>query len=183
MKSRITDQLAATLTGMLAAIVLMAMFVPDAWAPTPRPSQHADPRSPRGMTTDGSVTVPLPDVAGRTAAPDVPSGVAPAVELLPASGAIKGTATWFDSPAGVSAAGPALRRALPGWRGQMVLVCGDRCARTVLGDWMAADKLIDLHAPVFQAVCGPLSRGVCRVTVSWPVDVPAPPDTAKGDAP
>ena len=108
----------------------------------------------------------------------MPSGAAP---LLPASGAIKGTATWFRSPAGVSAAGPRLRSALgPGWRGTLVAVCaGDLCARTVLGDWMAADKLIDLHAPVFQAVCGPLSMGVCRVTVSWPVDVPAPPDTAK----
>jgi len=68
----------------------------------------------------------------------------------------------------VSAAGPALRRALPGWRGQRVTVCaGSRCARTVLGDFMRADRLIDLDDGIFRAVCGPLSRGVCTVIVRW----------------
>ena len=82
---------------------------------------------------------------------------------------LSGTATWFRSPAGVSAAGPALRAAVgPGWRGQRVTVVGPAgTARTVLGDWMRADKLIDLDDNVFRAVCGPLSKGVCRVSVRW----------------
>jgi hypothetical protein len=36
----------------------------------------------------------------------------------------------------------------------------------VLGDWMRADRLIDLDDGQFVRVCGPLWRGVCRVTVS-----------------
>jgi hypothetical protein len=39
-------------------------------------------------------------------------------------------------------------------------------AVVVLGDWMRADRLIDLDDDVFPAVCGPLSRGICRVEVS-----------------
>lgn len=182
MKSRIADALAATLTGMLAGVLLMGMLVPDAWAPTPRPSQHADPRSPRGMTTDGSVTVPSPDVAGRTAAPEVPSGAAPAVELLPAAGAIRGVAVWYDYVPGHAAAGPLLRRALgPDWRGTVVRVChGDRCTRAVLSDWCQCNggrRLVDLDRRTFARLADP-SVGVIRVTVSWPVDT-ALPDTAK----
>ena len=80
---------------------------------------------------------------------------------------LRGIATWFNSPAGVSAAGPDLRAALgPGWRGTTVRVCADRCVLTVLGDFMRADRLIDLHAPLFVAVCGPLWRGICRAEVT-----------------
>jgi hypothetical protein len=85
---------------------------------------------------------------------------------------VAGVATWFRSPAGVSAAGPVLRAALgPGWRGQTVTVCsGDRCVETVLGDWCACGPrpggptVIDLDTPVFAALA-PLSRGVIRVVI------------------
>jgi len=79
-----------------------------------------------------------------------------------------GTASWFRSPNGVSAAGPALRSALgPGWCGTRVVVTGPAgSAVTVVGDFMRADRLIDLDAPVFYATCGPLSLGLCHVTVT-----------------
>ncbi len=85
-----------------------------------------------------------------------------------AAGTISGVATWFRSPAGVSAAGPALRRALgPNWRGTIVRVTANgRSITTKLGDWMRADWLIDLHRPLFAALA-PLSRGVLEVTVEW----------------
>ena len=80
-----------------------------------------------------------------------------------------GTASWFASPANVSAAGPALRAALgSGWRGTVVTVTGPAgSAVTVLGDWMARDRLIDLDRSIFPAVCGPLSLGLCRAEVTW----------------
>ena len=80
-----------------------------------------------------------------------------------------GAASWFASPIGVSAAGPALRAALgPSWRGTRVRVTGPAgSAWTVLGDWMRADRLIDLDVSIFPAVCGPLSLGLCRAEVTW----------------
>lgn len=78
----------------------------------------------------------------------------------------RGTATWYDYVPGGAAAGPSLRRALgPAWRGTRVTVCARRCVRVVLSDWMRADRLVDLDDAAFRAVCGPLSRGVCRVEV------------------
>ena len=98
-----------------------------------------------------------------------------------ASSAVAGLATWFASPADVSAAGPALRRALgPRWRGSHVLVCsGGRCVVTVLGDWCACGPrggtptVIDLDDDVFARLA-PLSRGRIAVTVT---PIPAPPPT------
>jgi hypothetical protein len=81
---------------------------------------------------------------------------------------VTGTASWFRSPAGVSAAGPELRAALgAGWRGSRVTVSGlAGSAVVILGDFMRADRLIDLDAPIFVRVCGTLSRGLCVVTVT-----------------
>jgi hypothetical protein len=94
---------------------------------------------------------------------------------------LRGYATWFNSPAGVSAAGPDLRAALgPGWRGTHVLVCHDeRCVVTVLGDTMAADRLVDLHRPLFARLA-PLSTGVLAVTLT---PIPAPPVTSTRETP
>ena len=92
--------------------------------------------------------------------------------------ALSGVATWFRSPAGVSAAGPALRRALgPGWRGTSVAVCvtGDgpaRCVETVVSDWCACGDrpggptVIDLDDNAF-ADLAPLGAGVLAVEVTW----------------
>jgi hypothetical protein len=91
----------------------------------------------------------------------------PHIGLAPGA-SVTGEASWFASPIGVSAAGPALRAALgANWRGTLVKVTGPHgFAWTILGDWMARDRLIDLDVNVFPAVCGPLSRGICEVEVS-----------------
>jgi hypothetical protein len=116
--------------------------------------------------------------AGRDRKPSQParSTPSPSVRAVPSvapvraevpTASVTGIASWFASPIGVSAAGPALRAALgAGWRGTRVRVTGPAgSAWTVLGDWMAADRLVDLDVSVFPLVCGPLSRGICPVTV------------------
>ena len=127
---------------------------------------------------NGRIT-PSPAVTGSSPEPTGTPRIAKPSAVLMAPAAVDvpviavGVATWFDSPAGVSAAGPALRAALgPGWRGQTVTVCaGERCVETVLGDWCACGDrpggptVIDLHTPVFAALA-PLSRGVIRVEVT-----------------
>ena len=89
----------------------------------------------------------------------------------PAAKPPAGYATWYatGSPRW-AAAGPELRH--PGWRGSSVVVRGPAGrVRITLGDWCACGKrhglptLIDLPPAAFQRVCGPLSLGVCRVTV------------------
>ena len=93
---------------------------------------------------------------------------------IPLRGTISGLGTWFRSPSGVSAAGPALRAALgPDWRGTVVTVTANgRSVRTQLGDWCAcADRpggptVIDLDDDAFARLA-PLSLGVIPVTVTW----------------
>ena len=83
--------------------------------------------------------------------------------------AASGTASWYATgPAGVAAAGRALRDALgPSWRGSRVRVCGPAgCATVLLGDVMAAHRLVDLPPTAFLAVCGPLALGLCTAGVS-----------------
>ena len=89
------------------------------------------------------------------------------------TGELTGTASWFSSPADVSAAGPALRAAIgPGWRGTVVRVCaGMRCVRTVLGDWCGcvvggSERVVDLDWRSFAALA-PLSAGLVKVEVTW----------------
>jgi hypothetical protein len=121
---------------------------------------------------------PAGPVPGRITPSPSPIGMRPAsVETpppaTPRGHVVSGVATYFASPSGVSAAGPALRAALgPGWRGTRVTVCaGVRCVVTVLGDWCACGPrpggptVIDLDDNVFAALA-PLSRGVIRVTVA-----------------
>jgi hypothetical protein len=80
-----------------------------------------------------------------------------------------GVASWFAAPSGTAAAGKALRAFLGNdWRNDRVRVCGPvGCRVLVLNDWMGNPKrLIDLNAGAFRSVCGPLSIGLCRVTVA-----------------
>ena len=120
----------------------------------PRPPLTAQAPSP---TATG--TRPAPTQTLRTAIPPEP---------------LTGPASWFRSPAGVSAAGPRLRAAIgSGWRGTHVKVCsGSRCVRTVLGDWCQCyrgedrERIIDLDDGVFSKLA-PLSRGLQKVTVTW----------------
>ena len=175
-------------------IVFMAGFaVGRASASRPAVQQADRSAGHERMTTEGVSPLPSPDFAGRrTEAPMGSPGTSPSPSkgrvtpsprptrmqpaatarpraATPARHSIGGKATWFRSPSGVSAAGPALRQAVgPGWRGTRVTVCAaGRCVRTVLGDWMRADRLIDLDDDIFRAVCGPLSKGVCAVMVKW----------------
>ena len=184
----------AVAAGVLAGSLLVHVLLPERAAA--RSGQHAAPSSSHGATTERTPALPSPVVlagaGSRTITPapwptgPVPRRVTPAprptgmrpaaVETpppaTPRGHTVVGVATYFKSPSGVSAAGPALRAALgPGWRGQSVRVCaGVRCVVTVLGDWCACGPrpggptVIDLDDNVF-AMLAPLSRGVIAVTV------------------
>jgi hypothetical protein len=184
---------------LVATAVAVGVLVGSLLATTvsaSRPAQQADsPQLSGEMTTERRhVQLPSPDFAGRTGQPDshpgaptagpVPGRITPSpsvtgsgpetAERPAAAASLRGIATWFNSPAGVSAAGPDLRAALgPGWRGTTVTVCaGDRCVATVLGDWCACGPrpggptVIDLHADIFARLAR-LSRGVLPIEVSW----------------
>ena len=154
---------------------------------TGKPSGNPSQGRPDGThRTPGSASTfrtlsPAPSPAPATLAPSaravprlasVRSHASATVEAAsgsaPAAATVTGTASWFRSPAGVSAAGPGLRAALgEGWRGTRVTVTGPAGSAVVtLGDWMRRDRLIDLDAPVFVRVCGALALGICRVTVT-----------------
>jgi hypothetical protein len=192
------DIILAFVAGLGAGLIVGTILAHTAAgaSPTPRAEAHADrPSLPGRMTTDGRhVPVPSPTVEPLRGQPDCssrrphpagpaadritpspsPIGTRPAVKATPRTAtppghSIAGRATWFRSPANVSAAGPALRRAIgPRWRGTVVRVCsGSRCVRTVLSDWMRADRLIDLDDGVVRRLGLSLSQGVYRVTVTW----------------
>ena len=190
----------------IAAGILAGGLLLGALSPVAAPRSAAHPvilPSPSGrMTTERACPLPSPDVDGlRTGAPHDPASVSAAASgdarpigtpSSPATGMraasseaprsripLRGVATWFRSPSGVSAAGPTLRRALgPGWRGSSIRACaGEMCVVTVLGDWCAcADRpggptVIDLDARLFARLA-PLSAGVLRVTVSPETSTP-----------
>ena len=171
------------------------------WTPAPRSPQLVILPSPSGRTTtDGPLSVPSPDAAAGSGAPHDPASVSAAASgddrpagapssptigmraasseeprsRIPLRGTISGVGTWFRSPSGVSAAGPALRAALgPDWRGTVVTVTANgRSVRTPLGDWCAcADRpggptVIDLDDDAFARLA-PLPLGVIPVTVTW----------------
>ena len=124
-----------------------------------RPSALPQPR-----TMPVVVTLKVP--AAPTPAPSATAGVGVHGDV---AGTVRGVASWFASPIGVSAAGPALRAALgPNWRGTVVTVTANGFSvRTQLGDWCACPRrAIDLDAPVFAALA-PLSQGLVEVTISW----------------
>jgi hypothetical protein len=83
---------------------------------------------------------------------------------------VTGLASWFASPANVSAAGPALRAALgSGWRGTVVTVTANGVSvRTQLGDWCQCygSRLIDLDVRDFARLGDP-SLGLLNVEVVW----------------
>ena len=86
-----------------------------------------------------------------------------------APAAARGTASWYATgPAGVAAAGRALREALgPSWRHSRVRVTASgRSVTVTLGDWCGCPggRLIDLPAAAFARLA-PLSRGLVTVEV------------------
>lgn len=58
------------------------------------------------------------------------------------------------------------------WRGEWVTVVGPNGSARVLvndaGPVPSLHRVADLNPATFQAVCGSLSKGVCRVTISGP---------------
>jgi hypothetical protein len=107
--------------------------------------------------------------AARTEAPATakPSPATPRATTRPPE-RLSGVATWYAYRTGQAAAGPRLRAALGrNWRGRTVLVNG---VPVRLTDWMGTRdraKVIDLDDGLFIRVCGPLSMGVCEVSVTW----------------
>jgi hypothetical protein len=133
--------------------------------PSPSPAASAPATVP---SRSASSVPPATPVHPDTKATSDASAPGPRLIRVASATGLSGVASWFASPIGVSAAGPALRAALgANWRGRQVSVCaGPRCVSTILGDWMRADRLIDLDVNVFPAVCGPLSLGLCEVKVT-----------------
>jgi hypothetical protein len=136
-------------------------IISQSW-PSNAASSPAATQVPRTLTPATRAPSPAPSVPR-------PVSVAPVRVPTASKAGISGIASWFRSPAGVSAAGPALRTALgPGWRGRQVAVCaGQHCTTVVLGDWCACSgRVIDLDDNQF-AQLAPLSRGVVEVSVRW----------------
>lgn len=119
--------------------------------------------------------------------PPAPSYPTPVVEPTPTL-SVTGTASWYcnedpargpisrctvgytDGPGRDlwAAAGPQLR--FGEWRGRVVTVFGPvGFAAVTLIDvcGTGCGVLVDLYADPFFLVCGPLSQGVCEVTISW----------------
>jgi len=174
----------AVATGIIVGGLILGALSPVAAS---RSAEHSDLPIPSGSLTGGT---PSSGVARRIRTPEpapaaaiVPGAVAAVIS--PSVRSLSGWATWFRSPQGVSAAGPRLRSALgPGWRGTGVRVCatGDgpaRCVVTVLGDFVRADRLIDLDDDLFARLA-PLSIGVIAVTVTA---LPSPPETSTRSEP
>ena len=104
----------------------------------------------------------------------VPAGGAPPrpTVALAALMSVSGIASWYAADGPHAAAGPALR--VGDWRGRVVTVTGPAGTFVVaLAGWCQCyagtgrERLIDLSDEAFVAVCGPLSRGLCEVEVTW----------------
>jgi rare lipoprotein A (peptidoglycan hydrolase) len=157
---------AALLLGALLAI--LAAQPTDSRQPTP-PAPAPCLRPLGAATSEASSQRPslVTNSTPSTARTPLLSPASPPAMVM----GIRGTASWYATgPAGVAAAGGPLRAALgPSWRGARVVVsAGGRSAVVTLGDWCACPggRVIDLDPGAFRAVCGPLPRGLCEVTVS-----------------
>lgn len=187
--TRFLDSLAGTLAGLVLGVLLVAAIAPGAWElSTPRSARVEPAHLPAGLILgrsgqpDGHPGARRPAKGPGRITPSSATGMRPAPTEAPETAlTLSGIATWYRSPAGVSAAGPDLRAALgSGWRGTTVQVChADRCTVTVLGDWMRADRLVDLDDDAFRALA-PLSVGVLAVTLT---PIPAPPVTSTRETP
>lgn len=94
---------------------------------------------------------------------------------------VTGTASFVDP-----AYGPKYL-ALPQGPGHLVRICGDAgCVTRISNDagpdraMQRAGRVADLSHRDFAIVCGcdPYVRGLTRVTVTYGIDIPAPPETS-----
>ena len=100
-----------------------------------------------------------------SARPVRPAGVPPSPMVAPTSRpaqSVSGIASWGYGWAGVVTR---LHRGTP--------ICvtgplGRWCGRSVgYGPAVSTHRIADLSATVFRDICGPLSKGLCRVVVRW----------------
>lgn len=178
--------LATFALGLLAGIALALLLTQPTQsrqASAPRPAA-VTPLAPVGTSTADrgadstrvwalGRTQPSATIGKQPASTEAPAtaqpspGKTPRPAVRPAHG-LRGLATWYRYIGGQAAAGPRLRAALgAGWRGSTVTVNG---VRVRLTDFMGTHdraKVIDLDAGLFRRICGPLSIGVCEVTVRW----------------
>lgn len=123
-------------------------------APTDLASgRHAAP-------SHGSTPGPTQRAASRPA----PVTVTPSPERTLVTAVTSGPGKWYDDGPGLYGA---MRWFFWGMAPVPARVCGDRgCVRVTIHDHMVSTTtLIDLGPDAFRVVCGPLSRGVCTVTV------------------
>ena len=128
------------------------------------------PDSPRATSSVLPSALPTPTTP-RSASPAPKPSTRPHLVSGPS---VAGISTWYRYIPGQAAAAKALRAFLgPDWRGMTVRVCASdqqvrKCLSVVLTDYESSTipgRLIDLDASDFAAICGPLSIGVCPVTV------------------
>lgn len=155
----------AILTGIIIAAVILAT--------APRSASHPDSRTV-SVPGEGSSGAPLPDR---------PS---PGMRELIVAAPRTGFASWYDDGAGYYGA---VRSWSWGDDPYAVQVClADRpgtCTHVVIRDYCACGDrhgeatVIDLSPSAFRELA-PLSRGIVRVTVSDPIDIPLPPTDMEG---
>jgi hypothetical protein len=102
------------------------------------------------------------DPGHRTPPPMASAAQSRPVQRPLALASISGIASWGRPWAGVVTRLP---------RGTRICVTGPLgwwCGRSVgYGPARRTGRIADLSATVFGLICGPLSRGLCRVTLSW----------------
>ena len=146
------------IAALFLAIVVLAFEAgrASAYRPTLGPAQSpvAMGANPGAERTGAPLSVP-PTVPGGTPAP-------PSSGISAAGHTISGTASWGY---GWSGAVTRLRRGTP--------ICvtgplGRWCGRSVgYGPAKWTGRIVDLSASLFRELCGPLSRGLCTVRLSW----------------
>lgn len=150
----------ALFLAIAAVLILASGTVGRSPASDPPPQYHwTQVVIPPTMPTEVPASTP---VATTFPTPSLPG---------PSIHSVVGVATWYAYKDGQAAAARALRLFLgPSWRGMTVTVTGPRGSERIrLTDYESSaipGRLIDLDSRSFATICGPLSMGVCRVSVS-----------------
>jgi hypothetical protein len=168
---------------LILAAMLAAGFLAGRVSAAPRPSQDAAPATtgaPLGDSRVPSSSAAFDGQASSSGAPPSPVPTSPAFVR-------SGVASWYcnadplrgpvspctdnitDGPGfdGWLAAGPALR--VGEWREREVIVFGPAgySTATIVDFCACPERVADLYGDLFLAVCGPLSMGICEVSVTW----------------
>lgn len=148
---------------LVVIIVIAAAFLTSARAATPSSAQVIPTSDFRPVI----VAVPgSPDREldpGPSGTPHLPAAPSSGPMTRPSASRLSGTASWGCCWAGVVTR---LRRGTP------IRVCGPipPCwsgRSEGYGPAVWTGRIADLSMAVFTAICGPLSRGLCRVVLTW----------------